>query len=464
MMARWFRLLERLVPYYIDGVNFGLTSETQVRAKEENQRSRDMNAALAAFVEGKSDSADWWHRNTRMKDKDVAKGPADTSTAESRGPRIMTPNARLPPLSRESSDYFDLSRGGGEVVGTDVPHTNKIKPSEHTGESGGQSLLNPDDQRLSESLGSSKPASEGRDSSTDTEDFAKPSTKGDTHDSDVLTKIKDTMSRAAGLIRKGVGADGVLFLDATVGTFGGLIDSEQGLSQTESETDGSLSSRQGRSRPSHREDETTVATKHAETVAHSVVLGSAFAPDIEARVRSAIEQAKISQKILKSLLRRYPNGEIWHFNEEGDASDEDDQDLPTDAAGSAMSEPEVEPSSTPKRKRAGKRARARKRDARAIQGMFTGIRSLAFLGMWDSHQERWFGASIAVSYSPMRIFSANHELSYMAAFCDVVLAEIGRLEAQELGRSKNDFVSSISHELRSPLGTESSTLTLLETC
>ena len=73
--------------------------------------------------------------------------------------------------------------------------------------------------------------------------------------------------------------------------------------------------------------------------------------------------------------------------------------------------------------------------------------------MWDPHQERWFGASIAVSYSSMRIFSVHSELSYIAAFCDVVLAEIWRLEAQELGRSKNNFVSSISHELRSPLGT-----------
>ena len=109
-------------------------------------------------------------------------------------------------------------------------------------------------------------------------------------------------------------------------------------------------------------------------------------------------------------------------------------------------------SPTPKTKRASKRARTRKRDGRAIQSIFPGIRSLVFLGMWDPHQERWFGASIALSYSSMRIFSVQNELSYIAAFCDVVLAEIWRLEAQELGRSKNDFVSSISHELRSPLG------------
>jgi hypothetical protein len=171
-----------------------------------------------------------------------------------------------------------------------------------------------------------------------------------------------------------------------------------------------------------------------------------------------IEQARFSEKVLKSLLRRYPNGKIWHFNEEGDASDEDDELLDehtsaTDAGESAGSELEMEQSTTPTSKRASKRARASKRDGRAIQGMFPGIRSLVFLGMWDPHQDRWFGASIAVSYSSMRIFSAQHELSYIAAFCDVVLAEIWRLEAQDLGRLKNDFVSSISHELRSPLGT-----------
>ena len=162
-------------------------------------------------------------------------------------------------------------------------------------------------------------------------------------------------------------------------------------------------------------------------------------------------------------------GQVWHFNAEGDASDEDDspQDeqagFTTDGGESAGSEIENESNTstvtpTPTTRRASKRARTRKRDGRAIQSIFPGIRSLVFLGMWDPHQERWFGASIAVSYSSMRIFSVQSELSYIAAFCDVVLAEIWRLEAQELGRSKNDFVSSISHELRSPLGMLSRTI------
>lgn len=260
----------------------------------------------------------------------------------------------------------------------------------------------------------------------------------------------------------------MLFLDATVGSAGSLIDSTQRLSTTETETEtgskhSGFDTHEGQShQPQEQDNATTKVT--SESAKSSVILGSAYSAGIEERVRSAIQQAKFSEKVLKSLLRRYSNGSVWHFNADGDASDEDDSPddderhgFSTDGGESANSEIEGESNAaaapTPTTRRASKKARTRKRDGRAIQSIFPGIRSLVFLGMWDPHQERWFGASIAVSYSSMRIFSVHSELSYIAAFCDVVLAEIWRLEAQELGRSKNTFVSSISHELRSPLGT-----------
>jgi len=408
-----------------------------------------MNTALAAFVEGKSDAADWWYCNARSQDKAVTK-PAGSSTAKLRGPRVKTPNARVPSISppTDAGDYFEPKQE--EMTTSDTDAEFRLNP--HTDQ---------DDRWPSDLQGSSRPTVEGRNVSTGTRGSTgpvpSPPAAEDTSGRSLVTRIKATAGRAAGLIQKGVGADGVLLLDATVGSFGGLIDSTQGLSQTESETDGSrttdTSLRRGQRQPNSQDDETAPGKTPLESMRHSVVLGSAFSPDVEARIKSAVTHAKISEKVLKSLLRRYPNGQIWHFNEEGDASDEDEEALTSpDAGGSATSEMDEEHNITPTHKRAGKRARARKRDGRAIQGIFPGIRSLIFLGMWDPHQERWFGASIAVSYSSMRIFSAQHELSYLAAFCDVVLAEVWRLEAQEVGRSKNDFVSSISHELRSPLG------------
>jgi hypothetical protein len=150
---------------------------------------------------------------------------------------------------------------------------------------------------------------------------------------------------------------------------------------------------------------------------HSVVLGSAYSIDIETRVKEAIQQAKFSVKVLRSLLRRYPDGRIWHFNSNGDASDEDectsDEGLSSTSAGESAGSG-IERNTIPSSRRAAKKTRARKRDGRAIQEIFSGIRSLVFLGMWDPRQERWFGASIVLSYSSTRIFSIRNELSYLA--------------------------------------------------
>jgi hypothetical protein len=444
---------------------FQANFRTQVRAKEGNQRSKNMNSALAAFVEGRSNSADWWHHNARSRN-DVKKEPTDDLQAEFRGPRNRTLNERIPsdPYSAGAllenamtGEYFEPNIQGAITNETgQLP----IKPPFNPPVAQENSLPTEPVGLLRSTLDPRAVSADVRDPTSPT---PTPNTGEDIHESDLPTRIRATAIRAASLIQKGVSADGVLFLDATVGSVGGPIDSTQGLSQTETETDGSRVSDTNLEpvRPDHHDGRDTIAAKKLLASAReSVILGSAYSADIEARVKSAIEQAKFSEKVLKSLLRRYPNGQVWHFNAEGDASDEDDEILgentsATDAGESAGSEVEASPSTTPTSKRAHRRARARKRDGRAIQGIFPGIRSLIFLGMWDSHQDRWFGASIAVSYSSMRIFSAQNELSYIAAFSDVVLAEIWRLEAQALGRSKNEFVSSISHELRSPLGERS---------
>ena len=418
-----------------------------------------MNTALAAFVEGKSKSGDWWYREQHDEAvKKAADMPARQRRAQEVNNRLPSP-CQSPNANTENSDsagYFDANHRQALSVGDGEPPADpSLNP-----------LMANDNHSHPEPEEVLRPSLESREASTESAGTLSPmpmQPKEESLTNDLATKIRATAARAAGLIQRGVGADGVLFLDATVGSAGSLIDSTQGLSTTETETDGSKTSDYNikQTRRSRSQERDTTKTKLTfDSVKNSVILGSAFSTGLEDRVRSAIEQAKFSEKTLKSLLRRYTNGAVWHFNAEGDASDEDDSPhddeqhgFTTDGDESASSELESTAEPTPTTKRASKRARTRKRDGRAIQSIFPGIRSLVFLGMWDPHQERWFGASIAVSYSSMRIFSVQSELSYIAAFCDVVLAEIWRLEAQELGRSKNAFVSSISHELRSPLGT-----------
>jgi signal transduction histidine kinase/CheY-like chemotaxis protein len=51
----------------------------------------------------------------------------------------------------------------------------------------------------------------------------------------------------------------------------------------------------------------------------------------------------------------------------------------------------------------------------------------------------------------MRVFTSEQELSYLAAFSNSVMAEVARLDTKLADTAKADFISSISHELRSPL-------------
>lgn len=416
-----------------------------------------MNTALGAFMEGKSDLRDWWHRNAHST-------TSHHSLARSNESRLKTYNDRVPvsPISPDTNNQNSEQAGYfASNHSYERPTSSHAARSERVASSHGSSSNAPSPAEFALST---RPTLKKRNSSGTSAPSIRSNTgprpKATGRDHDLGSRIKATATRAARLIQEGVSADGVLFLDAAVNSYGGLIDRTQDLPQGNSESDTSHASDAGNSDRSRISEESRPARRvsFSEPSKHSALLGSAYSTDIEPRVRDAIQHAKISEKVLRSLLRRYPDGQVWHFNEDGDASDDDDDDhapghdlASTSSGDSAESEVEHQGPSLPSKRRAAKRKRTRLSDGRVIQGIFPGIRSVLFLGMWDPHQERWFGASVILSYSSTRIFSIRNELSYLAAFCDVVLGEIWRLEAQEVGRSKNDFISSISHELRSPL-------------
>ncbi|KAJ5177030.1 uncharacterized protein N7482_002907 [Penicillium canariense] len=63
---------------------------------------------------------------------------------------------------------------------------------------------------------------------------------------------------------------------------------------------------------------------------------------------------------------------------------------------------------------------------------------------------------------PGRVLSEPKDLTYMAAFSNTVMAEVSRMDLQAADRAKSDFISSISHELRSPLHGVLGTVELLQ--
>lgn len=242
--------------------------------------------------------------------------------------------------------------------------------------------------------------------------------------------VGETFERAAALLRESVDADGVLFLDATVHSYGGAVTGRQCWSDSEIEKEISSSTE-----ADYASDETHEKTFHADCK----ILGSSRRGGSLGNDNSPGHGHPIPEKILKSLLRHYPQGAIWTFNSDGS--------MPTEEGHIASSTDTDEFTSS---KVASRTRRNRKLwESRRIQAVFPGVRTICLVSMWDNIRERHYAGAIVWTYSPIRQFSS--ELSYMMAFCDVVMAKIGRLEASMKDQAKSDFISSVSHELRSPL-------------
>jgi signal transduction histidine kinase/CheY-like chemotaxis protein len=160
---------------------------------------------------------------------------------------------------------------------------------------------------------------------------------------------------------------------------------------------------------------------------------------------------QIDQNTLRFLMRRYPQGKIWRF-----APDEDDSDASVDS----LTTTDLSPLSPHPPLRASRSAfavdavndRSQTVEHRAaIRQLFPSAQSVMFLPLLRSDITRvCCGVFIYVNTS-MRLFRSDVELRFSRAFCDLVLAEVARLDSQYLLHSKSAFVESVSHELRTPL-------------
>ncbi|TKA68227.1 hypothetical protein B0A55_09849 [Friedmanniomyces simplex] len=87
--------------------------------------------------------------------------------------------------------------------------------------------------------------------------------------------------------------------------------------------------------------------------------------------------------------------------------------------------------------------------------------SVAFLPLWDFQQDRWLASGLAWTTDPTRVLNQD-DLNYLAAFGHSIMAETLKVQASTLSSAKSDFISSISHELRSPLHGILASLELLQ--
>jgi len=256
------------------------------------------------------------------------------------------------------------------------------------------------------------------------------------------------MQSASALIQKAVEADGVLFLDASVSGFGNLVSSSFLDKTPDNDPDTATSGTDG-----HQTSEGEDAVPHAMDADDQPcpILGASYAartgavPDLETR-REVYSQ--LTPKFLRSVLRRFRGAKVWNFNEHGD--DYLDEQ-PTESASDGGPVRSSSVASDASRARKARKRSLKHAPGKHIAAAFPGVRSLMVLGLWDPQRNQWRAGCVIWSCTPMRMFSTEGEMHYLTAFCDVIMAKLARLEVDVANNIKSDFISSISHELRSPL-------------
>ncbi|KAJ5263320.1 hypothetical protein N7478_010925 [Penicillium angulare] len=276
---------------------------------------------------------------------------------------------------------------------------------------------------------------------------------------DLQSQLGEAFSRGANIVRESIEVEGAIFLDANFGSRGAFVSTEN--SDHESSGQNSHSSTSGDERQirgpsdvnaSHHttanaEDSGKDTSKPCRILGFSTTYASSVNDQLSGDNRIAI-----SEPFLAGLLRRYPQGKIFNFFEDGSISTSETSDRNFKPFQGNIEQPKGESSSS---KRSKKYKRTRKailrQDAETLLQLAPESRSIIFSPLWDSHKGRWYSASIAWTQVRHRVFTSNDELSFLFAFGYSMMAEVHRLGSVFSEQSKSSLLAGLSHELRSPL-------------
>ncbi|KAJ5154922.1 CheY-like superfamily [Penicillium coprophilum] len=133
---------------------------------------------------------------------------------------------------------------------------------------------------------------------------------------------------------------------------------------------------------------------------------------------------------LKQLTHRYPKGKLWSFHHDGTFSTSEDQLIDESRK---------------------QRKKSRVSETSKLNKFFPDASQVMFVPLWNATDSQWFAGCFCWTPQPTRVFSPIVDLSSVFAFGSSIMTEYSRVESVIADRQKGDFISSISHELRSPL-------------
>ncbi|CAG8353449.1 unnamed protein product [Penicillium salamii] len=141
--------------------------------------------------------------------------------------------------------------------------------------------------------------------------------------------------------------------------------------------------------------------------------------------------ASIDKVFLDRLSRRYPKGRLWSFHRDGSLSISDEEHSTT---------------ATQKQRKKHKASETIK-----LNSYFPDACQVMFVPLWNATNSEWFAGCFCWNPQPTRVFNRAVDLTSIFGFSSSMMTEYSRVESVIADRQKGDFISSISHELRSPL-------------
>ncbi|KAK2037757.1 hsp90-like protein [Colletotrichum somersetense] len=261
-----------------------------------------------------------------------------------------------------------------------------------------------------------------------------PSTtkKGPQLRADGLSKL---FHRAADVLRHSTLADGVALFGATATT-----DStpgsrtKPGRTQSSDEEDVARQHASGSGLDSSDSD-TSPASRPCRILSYSVA---------DERARQRIEQGPaLSLGILEKYFAMFPMGKTFSFTEagvgvsSGDDSASDRETMGVDGA------------------RPIDRSEGRRRKVKMVHEellkKIPGAKTVVFVPLFDYGEDKLAGGCFLWTSVTGRMMNLDQDLSYLRAFSNSIMTQVGRINSQKNEAAKTTFIASMSHELRSPL-------------
>ncbi|KAL3438202.1 hypothetical protein BDV09DRAFT_160162 [Aspergillus tetrazonus] len=142
------------------------------------------------------------------------------------------------------------------------------------------------------------------------------------------------------------------------------------------------------------------------------LLGSAFSGSHNTKAHGELPY-KLDIGLLRNLFALLPDGEIFNSNHSTAPATAADDFVPDD-----------------------------------LKKTFPDAASVIFLPLWDTDKSRWI-AGLVIWTS--RYHFKQQDLEYVRVFSGTIVSEVAQIDRAATNKSKDDLLSSVSHELRSPL-------------